>query len=83
MEFDKEAKVIIDTLSREEALDYIEFLEIEIERHRDAVNGACRYRYYSNKVVRKLWDSAIDRHEQDIEKAQKRIDTVRIKFLGL
>ena len=40
MKFNEENKVIISTLSREEASAFVKFLESEILRHQDDINQA-------------------------------------------
>ena len=66
-------KVIIDTLTDSEAQDYIDFLLIERERHKDEID-LCNQTISvlqsgdveSSRASLLLWGSAIKRHSEDI-----------------
>ena len=65
MDFDGEHKVKIETLSREEARDFIYWLLDETRRHETCVVEAENQRLMSPRIYQIL-DSAIIRHKEDL-----------------
>lgn len=89
MEFSENHKVKIDTLNKDEAKVYIEFLEEEIERHTDELGrlfdeiediSGCRGS--DVKAWRLFYKSAEERHQKDIDQAKELIETVKQMFWG-
>ena len=72
MDFDKDHKVIIDTLNEEEANDFLVFLADEAVRHQEAIKNAQGYIDELHTAegwpsLIKFYKSAIYRHQKDIE----------------
>ena len=88
MKFNKHHKVIIDTLNKEEGEDraYIDFLLGERERHEAEIWEARLLKSLHQpltgykKAKRRLYNSAIRRHKEDIEDIDKLIAQVKEKF---
>lgn len=78
MEFnEKTHKVKIETMDSWELADYITFLQIEKYRHMNDIKQCQMYlRLTPREPLRKFFDSAIRRHEEDI----KSIDELCIKL---
>ena len=73
MKFDTQHKVLMDSISEDEAKMYICFLSDERARHEDEIEecnrvihglGYWRPSYWSASV--EFWQSAVQRHEEDI-----------------
>ena len=79
MEFDKDHKVKMSSLTTEEAKHFISFLLKEIKRHNSAVNEAVRHGV-NYRAERPFWGSAIRRHAEDVVEIEALIETVRYKF---
>jgi len=79
MKFNKDFKVIIDSLEWDDTVAYIEFLGDEICRHQGEVNRA-GHKIARNKALIEFWESAIERHKLDVENALILIREVRDKF---
>lgn len=66
MKFDKDNKVIIDSLTKEQAVDFLKFLDLEEQRH-------WYEKAYAEQMmnvmphISNVWRSASIRHSQDIE----------------
>ena len=70
-------------MTKSEAIDFIEFLQEEIERHKTAVEK-CYYRMLcsnGNVVKRTAWASSMDGHLQDIKVTQRTIDMLKSKWV--
>ena len=85
MWFDKENKVIIETLNKVEAKAFIDFLQEEEERHIDCVYDALgKVREESNNEYwgarNKFWESEIARHKDDVSDIKALIEKVRELF---
>lgn len=86
MWFDKENKVIIETLSKAGAMAYISFLQEEERRHiiclreagENARVGGISNEYWQAKG--KFWESAVARHKDDIRDIKALIEKVRELF---
>jgi len=82
MQFGKDHKVKIETLSKEEAQDFVIFLSFERQRHLIAIQQAnhfindCR-RSKSCSALIKFFQSAITRHKEDISETENLIERVR------
>lgn len=84
MRFDAHHKVIPDTLNKDEAKHYITFLLLERFRHGDCIliAGHCKtmYRDKGDKPMRAFFDSAILRHQSDIEDIDKLVRRIKQQF---
>lgn len=84
MKFDKHHKVILSTLNKEEAEQFIIFLLLEKNRHIDAIFVAEQcikiYEDRAEQPMRRLFRSEILRHKEDIEDIDKLIARVKEKF---
>ncbi|KKM07232.1 hypothetical protein LCGC14_1735970 [marine sediment metagenome] len=78
MKFDKNHKVIFSSLTKEESVAFISFLEKEIERHGMALADALANT--SNRGEAPFWDSAILRHNEDVSDIEVLIETVEHWF---
>ena len=83
MKFDERThKAIIKTLEGDEVKAYIDFLNSELYRHEVAVDEAKTYLFPATDTYRKarnrLWDSAIERHEEDIEQIDENIKQAKL-----
>jgi len=84
MKFNGDNKVLVDTLDVTEAKAFIIFLEEEITRHKNAIKSARMKGDEGNpwdekewRARRRFYDTAIDRHKQDIKETKKKIEQVR------
>lgn len=87
MHFGKNHKVDPETLDTEEARAFIFFLNTEIIRHgweierlQKTINARRCLEGKFNKTYLDLLDSAVTRHQEDIEDAEKLIQKVRERF---
>lgn len=88
MRFDKNHKVIIGTLNKDEAIPYItEFLPEESRRHKRCISVAHNeivIRFLDNnagsKAMVEFWQSAIHRHNKALENIDEREKTVKEKY---
>lgn len=82
MKFDKNHKVIIDTLNKDEAKHYIDFLVREKHRHGDEVDTCTENVFTLQRliIISEFWQSAIRRHKEDIMDIDCLIKTVKEKF---
>lgn len=87
MQFGKDHKVILETLNSVEAQCYIQFLMLEIGRHKRAIEHAeasINILSIVNSepagIYIRLWESAVLRHKQDITSAKKLIRQVKQRF---
>jgi len=81
VKFGKNHKVIVDSLSKEEAEVFIEFLVDEFRRHQDEacrLVGVCSIFIKDNSFP--FWYSALQRHIKDLKDIIKLIPKVKAKF---
>ena len=82
IEFNKDSMLDWKLLDKEDAPFFICFLEVEIDRHRQAIKDA-QYEqlgYKSDHLMWKLWQNAIHRHVEDVEFTKVVIQEVRHWF---
>ena len=82
IEFDEDSKLLWTQLDKDQAPFFICFLEVENDRHRQAIKDA-QYEqiYYKNDhLMWKLWQNAINRHVEDVEFTIVVIQEVRHYF---
>ena len=82
IEFNKDSMLDWKLLDKEDAPFFICFLEVEHDRHRQAIKDA-QYEqiYYKNDhLMWKLWQNAIRRHVEDVEFTKVVIQEVRHYF---
>ena len=79
MKFDKVHKVIIGTLTKEQAPYVIYFLEDEIVRHKKAIEEA-DFMWSMRQIIGEIYDSAHIRHQEEIDKAVHKIERVKEMF---
>ena len=77
MKFDKNNKVIPESLTLEEAREFDRFLVIEIARHGICITDA--WKRAANSCIAEIWESAQIRHTEDI----RNIHQLRIKLREL
>lgn len=66
MEFDDTYKVKIETLTKEQAIDFLRFLTIEEQRHWNEVDYADKMTCVMPHIAN-VWKSAAYRHRGDID----------------
>ncbi len=79
MKFDKEHKVIIETLTKEQAPHVVSFFEDEIVRHKKAIEVA-DFMWSMSQIIGEIYDSAHIRHQEEIDKAVLTIERVEEMF---
>ena len=82
IEFGEDSMLDWKLLDKEDAPFFICFLEVENDRHRQAIKDA-KYEqiYYKNDhLMWKLWQNAIHRHVEDVEFTKVVIQEVRHYF---
>ena len=81
MRFDKKThKVDIKTLNKEEAEDFIWFLEKERWRHLAHIDEIKDILPYLNATLKRLHQSAILRHQEDIKDIDRILKQVGARF---
>jgi len=79
MKFDKVHKVIIETLTKEEARAFIDFLSDEVKRHKKCIREA-DFMWCMRPVISEIYESAATRHEGSICNILKKMEEVKEKF---
>ncbi len=82
IEFGEDSKLLWNQLEKDQAPYYICFLEVEIDRHLNAIKEA-QYEqrgYKNDHLMWKLWQSAIKRHVNDVEHTKIVIQEVKHWF---
>ena len=79
MLFDEEHKVVVSTLTREEAPQFIYFLQDEVKRHKKAKEEA-DFMWCMRPIISKIYESAAIRHKEDIEAIDLEIKKVKEMF---
>ena len=82
VEFGKDSKLLWTLLKAEQASIFIWFLEDEIRRHRLAIHDAKYKQGYGKEgsLEYKLWQSAISRHDEDLQSIDVLIESVKHWF---
>ena len=82
VEFGTDNKLLWTLLEKDQADEYIDFLERENERHKEAIHNAVYEQifYKTDHLMWKLWASAIHRHDLDIRSTNNRIVEVKQYF---
>ena len=82
IEFGEDSMLDWKLLDKEDAPFFICFLEVENDRHRQAIKDA-KYEqiyYKSDHLMWKLWQNAIHRHVEDVEFTKVVIQEVKHYF---
>lgn len=79
MKFNDEKKVIIESMSKEEAKAFLEFLTDERERHVFAMDEAKHWATNpsSNVSLREFYQTAEMRHQEDVEDIDRIVSKVK------
>ena len=84
MKFNKHHKVILSSMNREDAKDFIKFLQREQQRHAVAILDAYKEKIWGYAEGRlayvEFWQSAIIRHQEDLAGIFKLIERVKKRF---
>ena len=82
VEFDEDSFLDWKLLDKEDAPFFICFLEVENDRHRQAIKDAQYEQIYykSDHLMWKLWQNAIHRHVEDVEFTKVVIQEVKHWF---
>ena len=80
MEIGSDHKVKPESLNREEAEAFIDFLQTEIIRHKDAIEWAEIEVAFTKPPLRTFWEAAIIRHQIDLEEICRLIHQVKERF---
>ena len=79
MRFDRHHKVIISSLTPDEAPEVILFLQDEITRHEKCIEMADFMRSMC-PIIGEIYASTIDRHSEDIEGSNIKIGKIKKRF---
>ena len=79
MRFNEEHKVIINTLTKEEAQEFIYFLQDEIKRHTKCIEEA-GFKWHMRPIIGKIYESAGTRHLEDIKCSVAEMERVKEMF---
>ena len=79
MKFTKNHKVIIETLTREQAHAFCDFLGDEVKRHKKCIEEA-DFMWGMRPVISKIYESAATRHEGSICNILKKMEEVKEEF---
>ena len=79
MKFDTHHKVILDTLNKDEARDFLDFLWDELWRHQDCIVSAERGKALRPRIA-PVYASAITRHKENVKDITRLIKRVKEQF---
>ena len=72
-------KVVIETLTKEEARVFVDFLSDEVKRHKKCIEEA-DFMWCMRPVISEIYESATIRHEGSISNILKKIEEVKELF---